>query len=110
MWLARAVVMLPVGVNEPDDRVLTVKFAAFDVPPPGAGLNTVTAAVPAEEIAAAGMAEINCVALTKVVLRAVPAKLTTDPETKFAPLTVSVKPAPPAAALVGEIVVIAGGD
>jgi hypothetical protein len=36
-----------------------VKFAAFDVPPPGAGLVTVTATVPAEAMAAAGMAAVS---------------------------------------------------
>jgi hypothetical protein len=85
------------------------KFTGFEVPPPGAGLVTVTAAVPAEAIAAAGMTVVNWVELTNVVVRAVPAKLTTDAETKFVPLTVSVKPdALPATALVGEIAVIAG--
>jgi hypothetical protein len=35
--------------------VLIAKFKAFEVPPPGAGLNTVTAAVP---VAAMSLAEI----------------------------------------------------
>jgi hypothetical protein len=48
------------------------------------------------------------VGLTNVVVDAVPAKLTIDVETKFVPLTVNVKAAPPAMALFGEIVVIAG--
>jgi hypothetical protein len=87
----------------------TLKFTVFEVPPPGAGLVTVTAAVPAEVIAAAGMAAVNRVELTNVVVRAPPAKLTTEAETKFVPLTVSVKPAAlPATALVGEIAPIMG--
>jgi hypothetical protein len=85
------------------------KFTIFDVPPPDAGLVTITAAVPAEAMAAAGMATVNCEELTNVVVRAVPAKLTTEAETKFVPLTLSVKPdVPPATALVGEMVVIVG--
>ena len=88
--------------------LVMVKFAAFEVPPPGAELVTVTAAVPAVAMAAAGMAAVNCVALTNVVVRAVPPKLTVEAATKFVPLTVSVKAAPPATALFGEIVVIVG--
>jgi len=89
--------------------MIMVKFTAFEVPPPGAGLLTVTAAVPTMAMAAAGMAAVNCVALTNVVLRAVPPKLTTEAATKFVPLIISVKAALPAVALVGEIVVIVGG-
>jgi hypothetical protein len=85
------------------------KFTAFEVPPPGAALVTVTAAVPVEEMAAAGMAAVNCVELTKVVAGAVPPKLTTEVATKFVPLIVTVKAARlPATALVGEIAVIVG--
>src|ERR1700719_994032 len=40
--------------------------------------------------------------------RSLPFHRTTEPVTKFEPFTVRVKAAPPAAALVGEIVVIAG--
>ena len=44
----------------------------------------------------------------KFVLSGVPLKLTTDVEPKFVPVTVNVKPAPPAAATVGVIEVIVG--
>jgi len=88
--------------------LVMVKFTAFEVLPPGAGLVTVTAGVPAEAMAAAGMAAVNCVALTNVVLRAVPPKVTIEAATKFVPLIVSVKAALPAAALFGEIVLIVG--
>jgi hypothetical protein len=55
-------------------------------------------------MAVAGMAAVNRAELTNVVVRAVPAKLTTEAETKFVPLIVSVKPdALAATALVGEI-------
>jgi hypothetical protein len=56
--------MLPVIVNAPDDVALIVKFIEFDVPPPDAGLVTVTVAVPAEAMAAAGIAAVSCVELT----------------------------------------------
>jgi hypothetical protein len=85
-----------------------LKFSAFEVPPPGAGLVTITAAMPAEAMAAAGMAAVNCVELTNVVLLAVPPKLTVEAATKFVPLIVSVRAAPPATTLFGEIVVIVG--
>ena len=37
------------------------------------------------------MAAVSCVALTNVVTRACPPKVTVEPETKFVPFTVSVK-------------------
>jgi hypothetical protein len=88
--------------------LVMVKLTAFEVPPPGAGLVTVTAGVPAEATAAAGMAAVNCVELTNVVVRADPAKLTIEAATKFVPLIVSVKAVLPAAAVFGEIVVTVG--
>ena len=56
----------------------------------------------------AGIAAVTCVALTKVVVRVAPFHLTTEPETKLLPLTVRVKAAPPAVALLGTRVVSAG--
>src|SRR5712692_3991981 len=85
-----------------------VKLTGFEAPPLGAGLVTVTAVIPAVVMAAAGIAAVNCAALTNVVVRATPAKFTTEPITKFEPFTVRVKAAPPLSALFGEIVVIAG--
>ena len=46
--------------------------------------------------------------LTKVVVKTKLFQCTFEPETKFDPLTVSVKPGPPAVALLGEIELIAG--
>jgi hypothetical protein len=57
---------------------------------------------------AAGMAAVNCVELMKVVAGVDPPNLTVEAATKFVPLIVSVKAAPPAAVLVGEIVAIVG--
>lgn len=50
----------------------------------------------------AGMTAVSCVLLTKVVSRLELFQTTTEPETKFEPFTVRVKPAPPAAVLEGE--------
>ena len=102
-----------VGAKEVSDgpaAALIVKDRLPDVPPPGAGLVTVTVAVPAVAISAAVMAAVSCVALTNVVVLAAPLNFTTDVDTKPVPLTVSVKAAPPAVALVGarEVAVGAG--
>jgi hypothetical protein len=88
--------------------LLIAKLATLDVPPPDPGLVTVTIAVPAEAMAAAGMAAVNCVELTNVVATAVPPKLTTDEERKFAPLTIRVNAGLPAKLLVGDILEIVG--
>jgi hypothetical protein len=89
--------------------LLMVKLTRFELPPPGAGLVTVTAGVPTEAIAAAGIAAFNCVELTNVVVGVVPPKLTVEVAIKFAPLMLSVKPAAlPATVLVGDMVVIVG--
>jgi hypothetical protein len=89
--------------------LLMAKLTRFELPPPGAGLVTITAAVPAEAIAAAGIAAVNCVELTNVAVSVVPPKLTIEAAIKLAPLTVRVKPAAlPATILVGDMVVIAG--
>jgi hypothetical protein len=85
-----------------------VKFIGLEVPPPGGGFVTVTASVPVEATLEAGMAAVNCVELTNVVVGAAPPKLTVEAATKFVPSIVSVKAAPPATALFGENAVIAG--
>ena len=54
--------------------VTTVKLMPFDVPPPG--LVTVTLKMPVVAMSEARMAALSCVALTKVVVRAFPLKLT----------------------------------
>src|SRR5579863_2671609 len=85
-----------------------LKFTELEVPPPGAGLVTVTASVPDETTLAAGMAAVNCAELTNVVAGADPPKVTVEPATKFVPLIASVKAAPPATLPFGEIAVIVG--
>src|SRR6266700_3881202 len=87
---------------------LMVKDRENEVPPPGAGLNTVIWAVPAVPISLPRMAAVNCVLLTKVVDRLEPFHWTMEPETKFEPLTVSVNAVPPTIALEGDEEVIDG--
>lgn len=79
-----------------------VNVTAEDVPPPGAGLNTVTEAVAAVRMSAAGTAAINWVALVNVVTSAAPFHWTTEAPTKPEPVTVSEKAAEPAIAEVGS--------
>jgi hypothetical protein len=68
----------------------------------------VTLAVPTLAMSAAAMDAVNCVLLTKVVVRLDPFHITTDVPTKFVPLTVSVNAAPPALAVAGLRLDIAG--
>jgi hypothetical protein len=90
------------------EPLVTLKLSAFEVPPPGAELVTVTATVPAEAMAAAGTGTINCVVLRPMlVIKAVP-KLTVAAAWRFVPVIVSEKGAPPTMELLGEIAVIAG--
>jgi len=90
------------------ETALIVNDRVPDVPPPGAGFVTVTVAVPAVAISAAVIAAVNCVALMKVVVLVAPLNFTTDVATKPVPLTVRVKAALPAVALVGEREVAVG--
>src|ERR1700730_368521 len=52
--------------------LLTVNVSAAEVPPPGAGLVTVTFAVPVAAMFAAGTDAVILVPLTKIVNKAVP--------------------------------------
>jgi hypothetical protein len=78
------------------------------VPPPGAGLNTLTDAVPATALSAAGIAAVNRVAETYVVVRSAPFQRTTELDTKLVPFTVNVNALPPAVAEVGLRLVATG--
>src|ERR1700690_4646349 len=66
---------------------LIVKVWAFDVPPLGAGLNTVTVAVPAVAISVAVIAAVSWGDVTNDVTRLPPFHWTTEPLTKLLPLT-----------------------
>ena len=94
-----------VSVNAPDDTLADagrieasagVGFAVIaneteeDVPPPGAGVTTVTAAVPVLLRSDARIAAVNCVALTKVVTRLAPFHCTCEVAMKPLPFTVKV--------------------
>ena len=91
-----------IKVSVGPETALIVNDRVPDVPPPGAGFVTVTLAVPAVAMSAAVIAAVNCVALTNVVVLAAPLNFTTDVDTNPVPLTVRVKAAPPAVALVGD--------
>ena len=90
------------------DTELIVKLRLPDAPPPGVGLKTVTAAVPALARSSPIMAALSCEPLIYVVVREEPFHLTTELEMKFDPVTVNVSAPLPADALVGEIAVIPG--
>ena len=83
-----------------------VNVCAFDVPPHG--VTTVTEAVPAVAMRAAGTVAVSCVAETNVVVSGFPFQFTVEPETKLLPFTVSVNCGPPAAMQVGLIELIVG--
>lgn len=55
-------------------------------------LETVTFAVPGNAVSAAEIVAVSCVALTNDVGRGDPFQLTTNPFTKFVPVTVKMKP------------------
>jgi len=91
----------PVAVKVPV-FAFTVNVTLLEGPPPGAGFITVTPGEPAAAMAVAGIATMICVEVRDEGVRpAVVPKLTVAPLTKFVPLIVSVKPAPPAVALAG---------
>ncbi len=83
--------------------LLIAKTKEADVPPAGAALNTVTAAVPAVAIRLPGTNAVNCVAFTNVVVSAVPFQLITEPFIKLLPVTAMVNAGSPAVALAGEM-------
>ena len=99
-----------VGVMELTDGVglVTVKLLAAEDPPPGAGLLTVTETVLPAVRADAGIWACSDVALTYVVERATPLKITEEEAIKLDPVTVSVCAAAPAVTLVGFIAVTLG--
>ena len=73
-----------------------------EVPPPGAGVKTVTVALPKAAISFAEICAVIWVLLTNVVGRLLPFHWTTEVGTKPVPVTVSVKVEPPTLALTGE--------
>src|SRR5688572_25441666 len=88
--------------------LLMLKVCAFERPPPGVGLKTVTDAVPVDETSDVEMLAVTCVEFTKVVARSLPFQRTTELDTKFVPLTVKVKADEPTTALSGLMLVVVG--
>jgi hypothetical protein len=68
---------------------LIANGTALDRLPSGGALLTVTSATPTEETSEASIDAVNRVSLTYTVDRMDPFHLTTEPETKFDPFTVS---------------------
>jgi len=89
---------------------LIVKVSAPEVPPPGAGLTTVTVAPPCVATSAAGTCAVNSATFTNVVASAVDPHITVDSVVKVTPIavTVSGNVALPAVTLVGEMLLIIG--
>jgi len=118
----RKLVPSTVNVNAPEPTVLdvgervvivgsgllTVKLITLEVPPPGAGLNTVTGVVPAAAISAAVICAVNWFAFTNVVTRSAPFQRTFESGMKLDPPTVSVKAEAPANTLFGVRVLRVG--
>ena len=89
---------------------MIVNVCTFEMPPPGNGLTTVTAAVPVALTSDADIVAVSVELEIKVVERAEPLQFTTEPETKFVPFTVSVKSELPAIVEVGEMEVVVGTE
>ena len=80
---------IEVMLGTESDEAEIVKEAAAELTPE---LDTVTDAVPAEAISEAKILAVSCVELTKVVARGELFQSTTEPLTKFVPVTVRVNP------------------
>src|SRR4030095_7511332 len=71
----------------------TVNVNGADVPPPGAGVKTVTATLPAVATSAPAIDARSCVALRNVVARSAPFQRMTHDRTKVLPGTRPLKEA-----------------
>ncbi len=87
---------------------LTVNGEVVEIPPPGAGVDTETSALPAEAKSAAGISAINCLALRYAVATGTEFQRTVELNTNPEPFTSTSKSAAPAVALEGVSVPIAG--
>lgn len=88
---------------------LILNSARPELPPPGEGFVTLTVAEPELATSAALICACNWLLDEKVVVRALPLHCTVAPETKFCPLTISVKADAPALAELGLSAVMLGG-
>ena len=92
---------VPALTTESANDGVIVNVSAFDVPPPGAGLRTLTWAVPAAAISLAEIAACNWAPLTNVVARSAPFHRTTELDVKLLPFTVRTRLGAPARAVFG---------
>jgi hypothetical protein len=88
--------------------LLTAKLAAAELPPPGAGLNTVIAAVPPSARSVAGTVALRELSVENVVASAVPFQRTADPLTKPVPETAIESCAAPAVVVTGVTLLMVG--
>src|SRR5258705_8158744 len=103
---------LPISVRVKERfGVATVipKETASDVPPPGAGFETVIRTDRAVARSDAKIAAVNLAGLTNVVTRALPFQFTMEPWTNPAPFTVSVNPRAPGRATLGTTGLLMNG-
>src|SRR5262249_28787362 len=90
-------------LNETEEEGTVIgKYTTLDVPPPGAGLTTVTAAVWKLAMSEERIVAFICDPLTNVVARALPFQCTREPGTKPVPFTISVNPDPAGLAASGK--------
>jgi hypothetical protein len=87
---------------------ITLNVTGADVPPPGAGVKTVTSAAPVWATSDAGIEANRLNAVSSEVGRSLPFHCTTEPDTKPVPSTLSEKPRDPTTARVGKILLIDG--
>jgi hypothetical protein len=80
----------------------TVKATAFEVPPPGAGLTTLTSNDPVAERSEAGTCAVRLLALTYVVVRKAPFHWICEELVNPVPVTLKVNAVPFCGADVGE--------
>src|SRR5437773_11184789 len=97
---------LPAGTSR--NVSLTSSVWAFERPPPGCGVKTVTSAVPGDGMSLEEIAAVSLEVETKVVGRSWPLKRTTESYMNPLPLTVRVKSGSPAMTVPGDRLVVAG--
>ena len=90
------------------DTVVTENCCPPEVPPPGAGLKTVTDRLPVVDMSEAAIEALNSVELMKVVTRLLPFQRTMEPFTNPVPKTVKSNAGPPTEVLEGVSPVTVG--
>src|SRR6266852_2084397 len=85
-----------------------VNVEVLELPPPGAGLKTVTLAVPVAAMSLAEIWAVSWLSLEKVVGRSLPFQRTTELAKKFLPFRNKVKACSPSGAQLGPRELIVG--